>query len=66
LIVLVQERVMNSVSDTVQNRDDKVEITHPEQNTELNTELVELGKVSDTSGGWFGTKLDTGAGFTTY
>jgi hypothetical protein len=67
LIVLVQERVMNSVSDTVQNRaDDKVEITRPEQKTELDAELVELGKVSDTSGGWFGSKLDIGMGFLTY
>jgi len=28
--------------------------------------LLELGKVTDTRGGWLGTKLDTGAGFTNY
>ncbi|HEY6515971.1 MAG TPA: hypothetical protein VIY50_07485 [Steroidobacteraceae bacterium] len=28
--------------------------------------LLELGKVSDTQGGWLGVKLDVGAGFITY
>jgi hypothetical protein len=28
--------------------------------------LLELGKVSDTRGGWLGVKLDVGAGFMNY
>lgn len=28
------------------------------------TTLVELGKVSDTKGGWLGAKIDAGAGLT--
>ena len=28
--------------------------------------LVELGKVSDTHGGWIGPKFDNGAGFIPY
>lgn len=55
---------MNSVSDTVLNSaDDKVEATRQEQKTEVNAEVVELGKVSDTRGGWLGNKMDSGAGF---
>jgi hypothetical protein len=59
---------MNSVSDTVLNgADDKVETAHQEQKEmEATPEVVELGKVSDTRGGWLGTKIDTGAGFTTW
>ena len=33
-----------------------------EEATELDSALVELGKVSDTQGGWVGTKMDSGAG----
>jgi hypothetical protein len=58
---------MNTVSDTVLNSsDEKVETARQEPKTELNAKLVELGKVSDTSGGWVGAKMDTGAGFTSY
>lgn len=58
---------MNSVSDTVLNTsDEKVEAARQEQNPELNAKLVELGKVSDTSGGWVGSKVDIGLGFTAY
>jgi len=54
---------MNSVSDTALNSaDDKVETARQEQKTEVNAEVVELGKVSDTRGGWFGSKVDTGLG----
>lgn len=57
---------MNSAPDTLLNKaDEKVETT-PEQKTELQAEVVELGKVSDTRGGFFGVKFDSGAGFTTY
>ena len=58
---------MNAVSETVLNTsDDKAETTHQEQKTEPKSELVELGKVSDTRGGWLGSKYDAGAGFTVY
>lgn len=58
---------MNSVSDTVVNgADSKVETSAQEQQSQPNTELVELGKVSDTRGGWLGSKADSGMGFTTY
>ena len=54
---------MNFVSDVVLNSSqDEINATRHET-TELNTELVELGKVSDTHGGFFGDKPDTGAGF---
>jgi hypothetical protein len=58
---------MNAVSDTLLNRaEDKVETSRQEQKTESDTALVELGKVSDTRGGWVGAKSDAGAGFTVY
>ena len=58
---------MNSVSDTVlKTSDEKVEAARQAQNPELNAKLVELGKVSDTSGGWVGSKVDIGFGFTAY
>lgn len=58
---------MNSVPDTVLNSaDDKVEATRQEQKAEVHAEVVELGKVSDTRGGWLGTKTDIGAGFAAY
>lgn len=58
---------MNSVSDTVLNgADDKIETARQEQKTELKAEVVELGKVSDTRGGWLGTKSDIGLGFAAY
>ncbi len=54
---------MNSVSDTVlSSADDKVEAARQEQKTEVSAEVVELGKVSDTRGGWLGAKIDTGLG----
>lgn len=58
---------MNSVSDTVLNvADQKIETTPQEQKTEVNAEVVELGKVSDTRGGWLGNKVDTGLGVQIY
>jgi len=54
---------MNPVSDVVLNSSqDEINVGRQET-TELNTELVELGKVSDTRGGIFGSKTDIGAGF---
>ncbi|MGH8317284.1 MAG: hypothetical protein ACREUL_04800 [Steroidobacteraceae bacterium] len=58
---------MNAVSDTLLNRaEDKVETSRQEQKTEPDAALVELGKVSDTRGGWVGPKFDSGAGFIAY
>lgn len=58
---------MNTVADTLTNRaEDKVESAAQKQKTELEAALVELGRVSDTQGGWLGSKTDSGAGFTIY
>lgn len=58
---------MNTVSDTVSSTSgEKVEAIPQEPKTEPNAELVELGKVSDTRGGWLGSKYDAGVGFTAY
>ena len=35
-----------------------------QEKTDVNTALVELGKVSDTQGSWLGFKMDSGAGLT--
>ncbi len=58
---------MNSVSETVLNTSsDEVEAARQEPRTELDADLVELGKVSNTQGGIFGWKTDVGSGFITY
>ena len=58
---------MNTVLETVSSTSgEKVETTPREPKTEPKTELVELGKVSDTRGGWLGSKYDAGLGFTAY
>ncbi|HEX5459558.1 MAG TPA: hypothetical protein VFX20_06260 [Steroidobacteraceae bacterium] len=45
--------------------DEKRELT-PQEMTQQDAALVELGKVSDTRGGFFGSKMDSGAGLTVY
>ena len=35
-----------------------------EEKANVDTALVEMGKVSDTKGGFFGSKMDAGAGLT--
>jgi len=58
---------MSSVSDTVvDSADDQAQTAGQEPNSEPEDELVELGKVSDTRGGWLGSKADSGMGFTSY
>jgi hypothetical protein len=37
-----------------------------EPKPESDTAVIELGKVSDTRGGWLGSKLDVGSGFMPY
>jgi len=57
---------MNAASDTLlNNTEEKADTVRQEQKVE-EASLVELGKVSDTQGGWIGSKIDTGAGFLTY
>jgi hypothetical protein len=58
---------MNSTSDTLPDgAEEKVETTRDQSQPAQKAELIELGKVSDTKGGWWGYKPDSGAGFTTY
>ena len=58
---------MNTSSDTRSNQEpSRIETARQEPQTMSQTELVQLGKVSDTQGGWVGTKLDVGLGFITY
>ena len=57
---------MNTGSDNLLVRaEEKVETAH-EDKVELDTAIVELGKVSDTKGGFIGTKMDSGAGLMVY
>lgn len=56
---------MNTLSDTLLNRTtENVTTARQAQDQELDVALVEMGKVSDTKGTWFGLKLDSGAGLT--
>jgi hypothetical protein len=58
---------MNSLSDTRSDKEqDQVEAVRQEPEIVSDTALVELGKVSDTRGGWIGTKLDVGNGLQYY
>jgi hypothetical protein len=58
---------MNTLSDPRSSREqDQVESVRQEAEPVSDATLVELGKVSDTQGGWVGAKYDSGAGFTYY
>jgi hypothetical protein len=58
---------MNSSLDTRSNRgEDQMETVRQEPNSASDDAFVELGKVSDTRGGWIGPKVDTGMGFLPY
>jgi hypothetical protein len=58
---------MNTSSDTLSHgAEEKVETTREQPQPAHKPELIELGKVSDTKGGWWGVKPDSGAGFSTY
>ena len=57
---------MNTGSDNLLVKaEEKVE-TVREEKVELDPALVELGKVSDTKGGFFGPKIDSGLGLFIY
>ena len=58
---------MNAASDTLlNNTEEKADTVRREQKAELDASLVELGKVSDTKGAFFGIKTDVGTGFANY
>lgn len=58
---------MKSASDTLLNKtEDQVGAARQENQAEPSTALVELGRVSDTKGGWVGPKPDSGAGLMPY
>lgn len=57
---------MNTDADTLSRRAGENDPGSREREQELEGALVEMGKVSDTKGGWWGVKPDIGAGFATY
>ena len=58
---------MNSASETLLKKtEDQVEAVREEKQAEPSATLVDLGRVSDTKGGWFGAKTDSGAGLQIY
>lgn len=57
---------MNSGSDNLLVATEETLDKGRDEKAELNTALVELGKVSDTRGGWLGAKIDSGAGLIIY
>ncbi len=58
---------MNPASDTLLSKtEDQVESARQEKQAEPSALLVDLGKVSDTKGGWVGPKADSGAGLMAY
>jgi hypothetical protein len=58
---------MKNLSDTPSSKEqNQVESGRQEAEPVADATLVELGKVSDTQGGWVGPKPDTGAGFAVY
>ena len=58
---------MNSASDTLlNNTENQAESAREETLAEPSATLVDLGRVSETKGGWVGTKADSGAGLQAY
>jgi hypothetical protein len=58
---------MNTLADTRSSSEkDQVETGRQEAEPVQDAALLELGKVSDTQGGWLGTKSDAGNGFQSY
>ncbi|HEY1889775.1 MAG TPA: hypothetical protein VGG63_05175 [Steroidobacteraceae bacterium] len=58
---------MNTSSDSRSNIEhDQLVSARQDAEPVADATLLELGKVSDTQGGWLGVKLDVGAGFITY
>ena len=58
---------MSSASETLLHKtEDQVEAARREDQAKPSTTLVELGRVTETQGGWFGGKPDAGAGLQFY
>jgi hypothetical protein len=58
---------MNTLADTRSGKEqEQVEAGRQDAEPVQDAALLELGRVSDTQGGWLGTKYDSGAGFQTY
>lgn len=55
---------MNIGSETLLARTEENVEAARQDTADVDTTLVELGKVSDTKGGWLGAKNDSGAGLT--
>jgi hypothetical protein len=57
---------MNAAADTLlKNAENEVQTARPDE-AQPDAQLVEMGKVSDTKGGWIGSKTDVGVGFVYY
>ena len=58
---------MNTFAETRSGSEqDQVETGRQEAESVQDAALLELGKVSDTQGGWLGLKSDSGNGFQNY
>jgi hypothetical protein len=58
---------MNTFADELSNTErDRSEPVRQEPEAVADAAIVELGKVSDTRGGWLGPKFDTGLGVMPY
>lgn len=58
---------MNTVADNMPSQEQhQDETVRQDPKAAADPALVELGKVSDTQGGWIGSKFDSGAGFQPY
>lgn len=58
---------MKNPSDTRSSKEqEQVESVRQDAESASDASLVELGKVSDTQGGWVGAKVDTGFGVAYY
>ena len=58
---------MKSASETLLNKaEDQVEAARREDQAKPSATLVELGRVTETKGSWFGVKFDSGAGLQVY
>jgi hypothetical protein len=58
---------MNTSADTRSSKEqDQIESGRQDATPASDATLVELGKVSDTKGGWVGAKPDSGFGATNY
>lgn len=57
---------MNAAADTLLKSAENEDQTARREEGQPDAQLVEMGRVSDTKGGWFGSKADVGVGFQVY